>query len=59
MFLLDHEYTQRGLAWHRLKGADAERAALLRAAAERAGCETVLALAEVKETWDVESSDDR
>ena len=24
---------------------------LLRAAAERAGCETVLALAEVKETW--------
>lgn len=58
VFLLDHEYTQRGLAWHRLKGADAERAALLRAAAERAGCETVLALAEVKETWDVEPSDE-
>lgn len=58
VFLLDHEYTQRGLAWHRLKGADAERAALLRSAAERAGCETVLALAEVKETWDVEPSDD-
>ncbi len=29
----------------------------MRAAAELAGCETVLALAEVKETWDVESSD--
>jgi hypothetical protein len=56
VFLLDHEYTQRGLAWHRLKGVDAERAALLRSAAERAGCETVLALAEVKETWDVETS---
>lgn len=56
VFLLDHEYTQRGLAWPRLKGADAERAALVRAAAERAGCETVLALAEVKETWDVEPS---
>lgn len=56
VFLLDHEYTQRGLAWRRLKGADAERAALLRAAAERAGYETVLALAEVKETWDVEPS---
>lgn len=56
VFLLDHEYTQRGLAWHRLKGADTERAALLRSAAERAGCETVLALAEVKETWDVETS---
>jgi 2-oxoglutarate-Fe(II)-dependent oxygenase superfamily protein len=56
VFLLDHEYTQRGLAWRRLKGADAERATLLRSAAERAGCETVLALAEVKETWDVETS---
>ncbi len=52
VYLLDHEYTQRGLNWHRLKGVDAERAALLRAAAERAGCEAVLALAEVKETWD-------
>ena len=52
VFLLDHEYTQQGLSWNRLKGADAERAALLRAAAERAGCEAVLALAEVKETWD-------
>ncbi|MCE7001820.1 2OG-Fe(II) oxygenase [Kibdelosporangium philippinense] len=52
VFLLDHEYTQRGLDWRRLKGADAERAALVRAAAQQAGCETVLALAEVKETWD-------
>jgi hypothetical protein len=56
VFLLDHEYTQRGLTWHRLKGADAERAALVRAAAEQAACETVVALAEVKETWDVEAS---
>ncbi|WP_308369188.1 MULTISPECIES: 2OG-Fe(II) oxygenase [unclassified Streptomyces] len=52
VYLLDHEYTQRGLSWERLKGADAGRAALLRAAAEQAGCESVLALAEVKETWD-------
>jgi hypothetical protein len=57
VFLLDHEYTQRGLNWHRLKGADAERAALVRAAAEQAGYETVLALAEVKETWDALPSD--
>ena len=57
VYLLDHEYTQRGLNWNRLKGADAERAALLRAAAERAGCEAVLALAEVKETWDAWPSD--
>ena len=58
VYLLDHEYTQRGLSWNRLKGADAERAALLRAAAERAGCEAVLALAEVKETWDAWPSDE-
>ena len=60
VLLLDHEYTQRGLNWRRLKGADAERAELLRAAAKRAGCETVLALAEVKETWDaLPSGNDR
>ena len=58
VFLLDHEYTQRGLSWRRLKGADVERADLVRAAAERAGCESVLALAEVKETWDALPSDD-
>jgi len=57
VYLLDHEYTQRGLSWNRLKGADTERASLLRTAAERAGCEAVLALAEVKETWDAWPSD--
>jgi 2OG-Fe(II) oxygenase superfamily len=58
VYLLDHEYTQRGLNWNRLKGADAERAALLRAAVEQAGCQAVLALAEVKETWDAWPSDE-
>jgi 2OG-Fe(II) oxygenase superfamily len=57
VYLLDHEYTQRGLNWNRLKGADAARGALLRAAAEQAGCQAVLALAEVKETWDAWPSD--
>lgn len=51
VYLLDHQYTERGLGWHRLKGDDAARVALVRAAAERAGCEAVLALAEVQETW--------
>jgi hypothetical protein len=49
VYLLDHEYTQRGLSWDRLKSADAERAALLRTAAEESGCEAVLALTEIKE----------
>ena len=52
VFLLDHEYSPKGLGAQRFKGADAERVRLLQAAAERAGCETVLALAEIKETWD-------
>ena len=52
VFLLDHEYSQKGLGAQRFKGADAERVRLLQAAAEQAGCETVLALAEIKETWD-------
>lgn len=55
VFLLDHEYTQRNLGWERLKGDDAARTARLRAAAQRAGCEAVLALAEVKEIWDAAS----
>lgn len=59
VYLLDHEYTQRSLGWNRLKGADATRAALLRQAARQADCEAVLALAEVKETWDAVPPYDR
>ncbi len=54
VYLLDHQYTERGLGWHRLKGNDVARVAALRAAAERAGCDTALALAEVHETWSCE-----
>jgi predicted 2-oxoglutarate/Fe(II)-dependent dioxygenase YbiX len=50
VYLLDHEYTPRGLSWQRLKGADASRVALLRAAPGKAGCEAVLALADIKTT---------
>ncbi|MGW2940188.1 2OG-Fe(II) oxygenase, partial [Streptomyces sp. NPDC001156] len=59
VYLLDHEYTQRGLDWDRLKGADATRTTLLRQAAAEADCEAVLALAEVKETWDAHAPYDR
>jgi predicted 2-oxoglutarate/Fe(II)-dependent dioxygenase YbiX len=51
-FLLDHEYTEKNLAWHRLKGEDARYAALLRTAADAADCHTVLGLNEIQETWD-------
>jgi hypothetical protein len=58
IYLLDHEYTPRGLNWRRLKGADASRVALLRAAADRAGCEAVLALADIKTTHSAFPADD-
>src|SRR5579863_10361648 len=50
VYLLDHEHTPRGLNWRRLKGADAPRVTLLRAAADKAGCEAILALADIKTT---------
>src|SRR5262249_3156871 len=48
VYLLDHEYTSRALSWSRLKGADAGRVSLLRAAADKAGCEAILALADIQ-----------
>ncbi len=51
VYLLDHEYTERGVSGTHLKGVDAVRAVALRAAAELADCEVVLALADISETW--------
>lgn len=48
--MLDHEYTEHGLSFERLKGADAGRVAVLRAAARARDDEIVLALAGVHET---------
>lgn len=59
VYLLDHEYTRRGLDRSRLKGADAGRVALLDAAADGAGCDAALALANVHETWSAYESDGR
>jgi predicted 2-oxoglutarate/Fe(II)-dependent dioxygenase YbiX len=58
VYLLDHEYTARGLGWRRLKGADASRVALLRSAAGKAGCEALLALADVKTTHNAFAGDE-
>lgn len=52
VFLLDHQYTERGLRWSHLKGDDATRADMLRRAALRARCEVALAHAEIQETWE-------
>ena len=58
VYLLDHEYTTRGLRWNLLKGADAARASALRTAAERLDCEVFLAQADVHETWQCERDPD-
>jgi predicted 2-oxoglutarate/Fe(II)-dependent dioxygenase YbiX len=57
LYLLDHEYTARALSWSRLKGADADRVSLLRAAASDAGCETILALADIRTQHGASASD--
>jgi hypothetical protein len=54
VYLLDHEYTQRGPQWNRLKNSDAQRAAALREVAGELNCEIFLALADVHETWSCE-----
>jgi hypothetical protein len=58
VYLLDHEYTARGLRWDLLKGADAARASALQTAAERLDCEVFLAQADVHETWQCDSDPD-
>ncbi len=52
VYLLDHEYTKRGLAGSLLKGVDAARVSVLRDAAQSIDCELLLASTEIHETWD-------
>ena len=51
VFLLDHEYSERGLRWELLKGQDRPRVLTLRAAAQALGAHVYLALAEIHESW--------
>ena len=48
--LLEHQYTQDGLVWDALKGADRAKARVLSEAAERAGCSAYLALLTLHES---------
>ncbi|MDN5789349.1 MAG: 2OG-Fe(II) oxygenase [Micrococcales bacterium] len=49
--LLDHQYSERGLAACRLKGRDVEWVSRLRVVADRADCLSALALADIRQTW--------
>jgi hypothetical protein len=57
VYLLDHQYTQKGLSFRQLKNADAARVAALREVGRRLDCEIALALADVHETWSCEDED--
>jgi hypothetical protein len=57
VYLLDHQYTRRSLAWNRLKNGDAVRAQVLREVARRLNCEIVLSLADVHESWSCEDEE--
>ena len=57
VYLLDHQYTARGMSWTHLKGVDAGRVRLLDAAAGASGCEIALALADVHESWSASERD--
>lgn len=51
VYLLDHEYSPRSLAWERLKGTDNARVAALERAARTLGLHRHLVLVDVDETW--------
>ncbi|MFF0614126.1 2OG-Fe(II) oxygenase [Nocardia tengchongensis] len=52
VYLLDHQYSRQGLGWDRLKGGDAARTGMIVAAAELAGYNVLLALAEVEDSYE-------
>jgi hypothetical protein len=51
VYLLDHQYTRKGLHWQRLKRTDQLRVDALEAVAGKLGLEVHLALTEIQETW--------
>jgi hypothetical protein len=54
VYLLDHQYTPRNLAWSLLKHSDRVRGLALREAARRLDLEAFLCLADIHEVWQCE-----
>ncbi|MEU2253421.1 2OG-Fe(II) oxygenase [Nocardia xishanensis] len=52
VYLLNHQYSQHGFGWHQLKGSDAACTGMMLAAADMAGYDTSLALAEVEDSYE-------
>lgn len=51
-YILEHQYTPKGLSWNTLKGEDIARVAALKTCARSLGLNVHLALAEVHESWE-------
>ena len=58
VWLLDHAYSEAGLSFETLKNADAARAQVLSAAADRADCELHAAIVHIEEHGDAMYGDD-
>ncbi|MGI9301657.1 MAG: 2OG-Fe(II) oxygenase, partial [Gammaproteobacteria bacterium] len=54
VYLMDHQYSQKGLSWSQLKGPDRRRAGELCAAADELDLVAHLALTDVHEIWQAE-----
>ena len=54
IYLLDHQYTQHGLGWDNLKGADRKTVSEFLGTAKELDLEACLALADIREVWQAE-----
>ncbi len=58
VYLLDHQYTQKGLSWSQLKNGDRLRVKTIEEAAAKLDLEVHMALADIQEVWDCEADYD-
>lgn len=58
VYLLDHQYSEQSLDWSRLKNGDRVRATALLEVAEQLGCDCFLALADVREAYELHEEEE-
>lgn len=57
VYLLDHQYAEQSLDWSRLKNGDRVRSTALLEVADKLGCDCFLALADVREAYELSEED--
>jgi len=58
VYLLDHDYTPKGLSWNKLKNVDKYRAQALTRSAKALDLDIYIGLAEIQENWDCQIEND-